>query len=191
MPQSQLPDLNTIWLKWMDNCNNCLLKQDFLGAIASVFHINAVFGSENRIEFNTAKYNELVKERLKMLCLSCKKEVICESVKFFDLLLPYMESMITNEKYVKVWECPECNKINHHKDTEFIKETFARPRYIGVLPDPPDQGDGMTGRKGFERKARNWIRLALDELSHSLGIERREYIPVLDRTDDIEDDNNS
>ncbi len=191
MPQSQLPDLNTLWLKWMDNCNNCLLKQDYLGAIASVFHINAVFGSDNRIEFNTAKYNELIKEQMKILCSHCKKETNCDGIKFYDLLLSDIASMLTNEKYIKVWKCPNCNTTNSHKDTEFIKETFARPRYLGVLPDPPEQSFGITGRRGFERKARSWIRLALDEISYSLGVERREYIPLLERNEVMDDvDNN-
>ena len=49
MPQSQLPDLNTMWLKWTDYVNTCLVNKDYLGAISGVYHINAIFGFDNRV----------------------------------------------------------------------------------------------------------------------------------------------
>ncbi len=189
MPQSQLPDLNTLWLKWMDSVSSCLRNNDYLGAIASIFHINAVFGSDNRVEFNTTKYNELTTASLRVMCKHCKVELARNEIEFVNLLLPFLESVITKEKYQNSWHCPKCHGINRVKTTEFIQDKFITPRYLGVVPEPPKPGFGLSDRREFERKARDWIRLTLDELSYALGLERREYVPINDRMDlaDLDD----
>ena len=191
MPQSQLPDLNTIWLKWTDNVNTCLIMKDYQGAIAGVYHINAIFSADNRIEINSDKYYQQTNERLKIVCSSCRAELVRNDVEVVDVLLSSIESMVIGQKTEKVWICTECEKVNSLEYTEFIKEQFENPRYLGVIPDPPIEVRGLMGRKNFGHDATHWVRIALDELSHALGIERREYVPMLDRTDVIDDETNN
>jgi len=191
MPQSQLPDLNTIWLKWMDNVNTCLIQKDFMGAISGVYHINAVFGDDNRVEINTEKFNRLTKEQQKVKCPSCDEEIYWENVILFDLLNPLLIQTITEHTTDRVWDCPKCNNTNRADETELIKSIFENPRYIGILPEPPIQKIGIVGKREFERHTRDWVRLALDEISFSLGLERREYVPMVDRADLIEDENDN
>lgn len=190
MPQSSLPDLNTIWLKWMDSINSCLRNNDYVNAIASVFHVNAVFAGENRIEFNTTKYEQLTNATLMKICYHCKSEIPSEDVRSWDRLLPPIERLLCGKKYRRCWDCPKCNKYVYLDKTDFVQESFTTPRYLGVVPEPPEIQHGIVGRKDFEMKARNWIRLALDEISYSLGAERRDYVPVSDRDDMIDDDDN-
>ena len=191
MPQSQLPDLNTKWLKWTDYVNTCLVQKEYMGAISGVYHINAIFGDENRVEINSEKYNRLTKEQQKVKCPSCDEEINWENVRFFDLLNPLLAQVITGCKTDRVWDCPKCGNTNKANDTELIKSVFENPRYISIIPEPPIQKIGITGRRNFERESRDWIRLALDEISFSLGLERREYVPMLDRADVIENEDNN
>ena len=189
MPQSQLPDLNTIWLKWTDYCNNCLMHKDFEGAISAVYHLNAVFDQENRIEINTTKYKQLTTTRSMVKCPYCTNEIPRKDIKFFDLLLPIVEQVIRKSKTAKVWSCPDCHKNNRVDQTEFIQEVFSSPRYNSVIPEPPEPKNavGVFGKRKFEADSKNWIRLALDEISHNLGIERRDYVPVMERVDVIDE----
>ncbi len=190
MPQSSLPDLNTIWLKWMDNVSSCLRNNDYINAIAAVCHVNAVFGGENRIEFNTTKYHQLTNATLMKVCYHCKNETSSQDVRIRHLMLPFIESVLYKNKFRDCWDCPKCKKLNYLDVTDFVQETFTTPRYLGVVPEPPKIQYGIVGRKDFEMQARNWIRLALDEISFSLGVERREYVPVSDRDEMIDDDDN-
>lgn len=191
MPQSQLPDLNTIWLKWMDNVNTCLVLKDFMGAISGVYHINAVFGDDNRVEINTEKYNRLTKEQQKVRCPNCDEEIYWESVRLFDLLNLTLLAQITGQTIDRVWDCPKCGNTNRADETELIKSIFENPRYIGIIPEPPKEKIGIVGKREFARQTRDWVRLALDEISFSLGLERREYVPMIDRADVIEDENDN
>lgn len=188
MPQSQLPDLNTMWLKWTDYINTCLVNKDYLGAISGVYHINAIFGADNRVEINTEKYHQLTKELLKIKCPFCNDEIINDDVKSYDLLNPLLAELITETKYDKVWDCPKCKQTIKMQDTEFIQEHFLSPKYNGVVPEPPIRKTGISGTKNYERESQWWIRITLDELAHALGNERREYVPVVDRADVIEDE---
>jgi len=190
MPQSSLPDLNTIWLKWMDSVSSCLRNGEYLNAIAAVCHVNAVFGGENRIELNTVKYNQLINATLMKICYHCKSETPSQDVRVWEKMLPLIESVLYGKKYRKGWDCPKCKEFNYLDKTDFIQETFTFPRYLGVVPFPPEKQEGLVGRKEFEVKTRNWIRLALDEISFSLGVERRDYVPISDRDDLIDNDDN-
>jgi len=190
MPQSSIPDLNTLWVKWVDAVSSCLRNGDYINAIAHVFHVNAVFAGDNRIEFNTAKYDELTKAALMNVCYHCKSETPSQEVRVWEKMLPLIDSVLYGNKYRKGWNCPKCKEFNYQDKTDFIQESFKTPRYLGVVPEPPDIQEGLVGKREFEMKSRNWIRLTMDEISYSLGVERREYVPISDRDDlTINDDN--
>jgi len=190
MGQASLPDLNTLWLKWTDVCNNCLRQKDFKGAIAAVFHIIAVFGDENRVEINTPKYIQLTYEHLKVKCSSCHAELFRDDIDIRKLNTSFSVRVLTGIREISIWYCSQCKERNNLSETEFIQEKFKNPRYLGVIPEPPERKRGMVGLKDFENDTGNWVRLALDEVSNALGIERRTYVSKLDRDDmlDADDD---
>ncbi len=191
MPSSSLPDLNTLWLKWTDVCNNCLRQSDFYGAIAAVFHLNAVFGDENRVEINSEKYDELTKENVKARCKICNEETTQNEMSTQTISTDYITRCLTGEDKETVWTCSNCRSTNTLKTTEFIREKFNSPRYLGVIPEPPTRKRGIAGYKSFEFAAKNWVRHAQDEISYSFGIERREYVPKVDRDDIADNDDNN
>ncbi len=191
MPSSSLPDLNTLWLKWTDVCNNCLRQSDFYGAIAAVYHLNAVFGDVNRVEINSQKYDELTKENVKARCKICNEETSQKEMTVQTIYTDNTTRYLTGKDEETVWHCSNCISTNLLKNTEFIREKYNSPRYLGVIPEPPTRKRGIAANKAFEVAAKNWVRHAQDEISYSFGIERREYVPKVDRDDIADNDNDS
>lgn len=190
MPSSSLPDLNTLWLKWTDVCNNCLRQSDFYGAIGALYHLNAVFGDENRVEINTEKFQQLTRENVKAVCKFCNEEISRDEMVIKTVLTDSQTKILTGKNNETIWNCVNCRSNNLLKNTSFVKEKFNSPRYLGVIPDPPIRKRGIAGQKVFEVATKNWIRHAQDEISYAFGIERREYVPKADRDDIIDNDNN-
>jgi len=190
MPASALPDLNTLWLKWTDVCNNCLRQDDFDNAIGATYHLNAVFGDENRVEINTEKYLQLTRQHIMVKCKSCHVEISKDDSEIIQITNTYTIQTITGEKETKGWHCSQCKVFNHLRDTEFIQERFKNPRYLGVIPEPPEKKQGIVGFKNYGHEVKNWCRLAHDEISYSFGIERREYVPKNERDDMLDNADN-
>jgi len=186
MVQAKLPDLNNYWIKYHDSGMQFLYNKNYAGLVACIYNMNAILPDEYRVEINTEKYNELSQDKLMVVCSNCNAEIPRNEIKPTDRLLNVLESTILGVRTIKVWVCLNCKQENDFARTKKIKDHHKNPFYYKVIPEPPIQKDGLTGRWQFDNKITRWYFVCLEEIDHQLGLYRKEYEPEGERDDIIE-----
>lgn len=181
MVQAKLPDLNNYWIKYHDHGMFCLYSKNYAGCIAAIYNINALLPDEYRVEVSTKKYNELSRDKLVIICSKCEAEVNRNEIKIMTLLLSSIDSLISGDKSVQVWICSKCNGENDFIRSKKINDSHKNPTYYKVMPEPPLQKEGLTGRWQFYTKMTKWFFTCLEEEDHQLGLYRKEYQPESER----------
>lgn len=189
MPQAKLPDINAAWVRYRNYGLQCIDQRNYSGACAAINEINALFPDEYRVEINTEKHNELMREAIVVVCSNCGTETNYSNIKIFDLLLPLLSSIIAGREYERVWSCPNCKHTNKLQDTKMIKDQHANPFYHKVIPKPPERRSGLEGRRYYHNNMVKWFFESLEEMDHQLGRYRDEYKPVEETGDVIEGGN--
>jgi len=186
MVQAKLPDLNNYWIKYHDIGIHSLYNKNYAGVVACIYNMNALLPDDYRVEINTEKYNELSQDKLMVVCSNCNTEIVYNEIRVYETFLSTLQSMIQNARTERVWNCPKCNEVNQFARTKKIKNHHKNPFYYKVIPEPPIQKDGLTGRHAFHNKMTSWFFTSLEEIDHQLGLYRKEYEPEGERDDIIE-----
>ena len=174
---SKLPGLSIYWLKYHDIGIRAVSECNYVGAISSIYSMNALLPDEYRLSIDDDKFNQQTKTHLKFICSFCENEIEDKDVKIFDLLLPLILSLCVNKKYLKVWNCRNCNNNNYLEKTKFKKIENESPFYYKLIEQAPIRPDGISGRTEYHNKFTKWFYSSLEELDHQLGKYREEYKP--------------
>ena len=119
-------------------------------------------------KINKGEENEYTKK------IQIPTEILTSSVKVFDLLLPFLESILLKKKYEKVWLCPGCKKVNKIKITKKIIPEREKPYYLKVVPESPIRPMGID--RFFRVKFEKWFWNFLEEINWQEVLYRKEYI---------------
>lgn len=167
-----------MWVKWKAYGLDCIRSQDYAGAVASIYGINSLLPEKYVCEVNTEKHDELQKDKLVLICNKCNKETNRQDAKIYDLLLPLISSIISNQTFEKYWNCsdPNCNGKQPLVNTRMIRDSHKQPYYYKVIKSPPVRKEGLADRK-YHTHMTNWFYDSIKELDHQLGIYREEYTP--------------
>ena len=178
MPQAKLPDINNAWVRYRNFGLQCIMERNYVGAIAAINEINALFPDAYRVEVNTLKYIQSTQDELVAKCTKCNEETNIAELHIFDLLLTTVNSIILNKETEKAWICKSCETINMREKTRMIRREHKKPNYDGVIAEPPKRVDGIQGRTEYHNNMVKWFYDALEELDHQLGKYRAEYKPA-------------
>ena len=165
--------------------------------------MNACLTPEYQVTISDREYSQQTDDRTVVQCNFCEMEIEkiinkgeddeyvkkmniptelkYSKIKFFNLLVPPMEKLLTRNKTVKAWECPECHKVNRLSDTVIIDEEVQFPYYRKVVPTSPIRTSGLSTRLGFHEKFTKWFFQFSEELEHQLSLYRIEYVSQNDR----------
>lgn len=154
------------------------MERNYIGAIAAINEINALFPDAYRVEVNTSKHLQSVQDVLVAVCVGCREETNINELHVFDLLLTTVKSIILNKQSEKAWVCKLCNHVNMREKTRMIRREHKKPNYDGVISEPPQRIDGIQGRTEYHNSMVKWFYDALEELDHQLGKYRAEYKPM-------------
>jgi len=160
--------------------------------------MNALLSDDYRITVDSAAVKEMLKSSTLYKCNHCttdKTEIINKGeeseytettetpteinqtkIKIVEFLYDQMTAMLKGEKYHKVWQCPNCSKINELSDTDIIKLVKGKPYYKRVIGDMPIGRYKLTNRRSWPRDFGKWYWDYFQELEHALGLYRTEYI---------------
>jgi len=186
MVQAKLPDLNNYWIKYHDHGIHCLYNKDYAGCVASIYNMNALLPDDYRVEVNTQRYDEVSHDKLIVVCSNCNAEIPRNEIKLIEKFLGLLKSMILETHTIKVWVCHNCKQENELARTKMIKDSHKNPFYYKLIPECPQQKDGLSARSGFHNKMTKWFFTSLEEIDHQLGLYRKEYEPEGER-DDIDE----
>lgn len=198
--QAKLPDINGALVRHRNAIMNAYDSGDFTKAGISFEATIALLPEEYKVEINTEKYNQLVKDRYKIVCTGCmmnvqykvddetrikqeQSEFPRSEIKPFEVLVPDIERLITGKKTVLVWQCPSCGIVKPLKGspTKLIK--FHQPSYFKVIPDIPSR-KGFFDRTGFDTKFKEWYDIAFSEIESQIGLYRAEYAQQQEMNDE-------
>ena len=182
MPQAKLPDINAAWVRYKNYALECIDKKNYPGAVAAVNGINAMLPENYRVKIDTDNYKELTQDNIFVVCTDCEKRFKYDDIRIMNLIIP----RIFNKPSVteRVWICTSCNFHNKVANTKMIKQVHEKPFYYKVIPEAPEQMDGILNRKKYHNEMTKWLYNSLEELDHQLGKYREEYKPIdeLDET---------
>lgn len=182
--QARLPDTNVAWVFYRHLGVQSIKEHNYSAAVGAINEMIALFPDEYRIEINTAKYNELIRERLAVVCGNCKAEINRRAVQIIQLLVTPVKALITDNEVEDVWICPKCHKDNKLQNTQIIKEQQALPFYHKLIPEPPGRRGGLVDRRDYHKEMTKWFYGALEEVDHQLGKLRAEY-EALEKIDEV------
>jgi len=191
--QAKLPDINAAIVRYRNNLLHAFDNNEANTVIVSWSAINALLPDDYKVEVNTEKFLKLVAENKIIICSKCEEKIPYQDVKFNDLLLSSVESLITQKKHKHVWNCPKCSfeNIFNFKKIKIVK--FQQPYYLEVVPEPPTRHLGIVDRSSFDTQFRRWFTLALDEIESKIGKYRADYIAQMEADDMkfVEDEDHS
>lgn len=171
-----LPDISSTFSFWRQYAVNCLSQKDYQGAEAGLHNVNACLTEEYLIELNSVKYNEETQESFLYVCGHCKEKTPQTEIRVFELLLPRMESYITEKKHMKVWECSHCLKDMPLEYTDMVHKKRSSPIYQKYMYELQKQPLGLMVKHDYMPKFRIWFYKFLVLLQHQMAIYRIEYI---------------
>jgi len=177
LPQSRLPDVNTAIIVYRREAITDLKGNKYDACLGALHALNGMLPKEYRVTISTMDYNAMMKEGLFATCKFCTQESDFRTVKPFELVLPFVNSVIATQAKEKIWLCSHCQKENRTGETMFTNKIFKKPYYLRVVPDPPTRKDGMMGRTQFTIKFSSWFWLALSSIEAQMGRYREEYQP--------------
>ena len=169
MPQARLPDVNTAFITYRSEVIRSLKSYDYLSCLGALKCVNAMLPQEYRVQLNDDVYKEKAKVNFTYTCISCKKTTSGDSVKSFSYQLSAIDTLITNQKSIKVWECVSCESLNNLADTEITKDVLSQPNYLHVVPLPPTRRNGLMGRSEFRIKFSAWAWNMITELEERMA----------------------
>lgn len=172
--QAKLPDINAAIVRYRSKALDALDDDQREIAAICFSAINALLPEDYRIEINTKKYDELVQAKYTITCSKCDKEHPQGNIKPYDLLLTNIEKLITDQRTISVWECPNCNATNDFLHSKKNTTEFQRPFYTKTAPDPP-QKIGLHNRLGYVLRFKKWFEIFVNELEHQIGLYRADY----------------
>ena len=185
MPQAKLPDINNAWVRYRNYGLESIDSQNYSGAVAAIFEIISLFPEKYRVEINTAKYEELERDKITYICSECKDESNLVNINIYNLTLGLTLSFISGVNSTKVWDCVKCGSRNMLQNTQIIRSQEKKPHYHKVIPEPPNRKQGIMDRNTYDNKMRVWFFKSLEETDHQLGLYRDEYKPI-DEDEDLE-----
>lgn len=169
MPQARLPDVNTAFITYRGIAIRSLQSHKYLDCLGALKSINAMLPEKYRVELNNDKFDEDSKINLHYVCGSCDKNIDGKFVIPFDYYLDSIDSLITNKVKIKVWKCPECNKLSGLSNTRIIQNMLPQPSYLQVVPLPPTRKGGLMGRTQFRHEFGVWAWNMINELEKSMA----------------------
>lgn len=181
MPQAKLPDINAAWVRYKNYALECIDGKNYPGAVAAVNGINAMLPTIYRVKIDSDEFKQLTQDNVLVVCTDCTKQFKIDEIKVLELIIPRIFNKV--EKTERVWICTECSFHNKVANTKMIKQVHEKPFYYKVIPEPPEQIDGILNRKKYHNEMTKWLYNALEELDHQLGKYREEYKPA-DEDDD-------
>ncbi len=137
--------------------------------------IVALLPEEYKVEVNTIKYNSIIKGKTLICCPFCGEEPTYDDVKFFEMILPFIDQCLIQSTTQKVWVCPKCKTISPISKSRIKTIEFQKPFYIKVVPEAPRIGRGLSTRLGYREKFIKWFETVLEELENQIGMYRADY----------------
>ena len=163
MPQARLPDINAAFTKYRNETLTNLKGEKYTLCIGSLYAFNGLLPDEYQIKVSNNLYKSVADKDVKCFC-KCGAEFKRQDLKVFDLLLTFVQKLLSGDKTKKAWVCTECNKINDLLKTRMVKEIYQEPHFFEVVPEPPKQKDGTINRHSFHQKFETWALMFLGEL---------------------------
>jgi len=158
----------------MNAALNAYDKKDFAKAAISFEASIALLPEDYKPEINTAKYEDLVKSRLNIVCDACKIEHKRTEIYPYKVLQTNIERLLSGQQIVVVWKCPKCDYVRPLEGSMTKELRYQLPTYFGVIPEPPRR-EGLHDRIGFMNKFKIWYDIVSRELEAKIGLYRAEY----------------
>lgn len=169
MPQARLPDINTQYIKFVNESVNSWKSKAYDSCLGAIHCINALLPEDYRVQISDQKYLDASKEQIFAKCHQCDEETNRQDIEIFQVLLNFEESVMMGAKSKEIWVCPKCKKESDVLRTEFVSERFQDPTYFQVVPQPPRHTDGLIDRTSFHKKFTVWFWTMLGELGNQMA----------------------
>ena len=157
MPQARLPDINTQYIKFVNEAVNSWKSKNYESCLGSLFTLNGMLPENYRVLISDEEYKKRTSEQLMLVCSECEQESDRFKIKIKHLLLKYLDSILVGKKYDDFWSCPKCKVMNKLSKTDMVQDRRKDPGFYQVSPSPPIKHDGLLDRRKYHAKFTVWF----------------------------------
>ena len=168
-PQARLPDVNTAFITYRREAIVSIKSYDHRSCYGALSCINSLLPEKYRIKLDTMQFNEESKTDFIYCCIHCTRQTAQSKIDIFDYVLDSCEILLTDEKTIKMWKCPECCELNKLSDTIVIKDMLAQPSFLHTIPLAPERKNGLLGRSKYRKDFSKWAWNFLYELEERMA----------------------
>lgn len=128
-----------------------------------------------RVRISDIEFEKLTSITTEAQCNKCEVCTEYNKIRIFDLTIPLLVQVITNQTTNKVWICPSCKNDNLISETNILERHLQEPYFLGVIPKPPQRKEGLQDRGKYDRKVENWASNFIVELEQKSTQFREDY----------------
>ena len=193
-----LPDISYNFGFYRTLAVNNLQRKDWRGASAGLYSLNGCLGNDYLVTISSKQYQQAIDTHDCFQCNYCTMqvdkiinkgqedeyvkqltvptEVKISDVKFRDVYLSLIGSIVVQSNKMKVWTCPNCNNENKLSHTKKIITERESPFYTKTIYECPKISSSISTRMNFEVNFERWFWTFLEEINWQEVLYRKEYI---------------
>lgn len=205
--QAKLPDVNAGIVLYRSKAVIAMTCCDYGMAVISLSSIIALLPEDYKVKISSERYNEIMSDRKSITCEFCVSpeiimeddkqvltgneiptECILSDVKQYDLEMDGLNQILVGKTSQRVWICTKCGKLNDMDVSKIKIRRYEEPYYFGIIPYPPVQQRGVSGRNTFHSKFEVWFAIAIKEIENKIGLYRAEYAAQQEEAEKFDED---
>lgn len=169
MPQARLPDINTQYIKFTNEAVNGWKSENYEACLGSLYSLNALLPEKYRVELSDELYKARTAEKILNICTECNKEIEHEKIETYQIMLPFVQSVLNKTLYKEVWKCPKCQVENDLLTSKIVIDKPKDPEFFKVVPNPPRLQDGILDGRKYHSKFTVWFWTCLGEIQAQMA----------------------
>lgn len=137
--------------------------------IGSIYALNALLPDKYRVRISNAEYEKKTKQTIILPCPKCLENIDYNDIIKVKVLVPTIEQFVTHTEQEEIWRCPKCEGVSPFIQGQLVKQIPVEPFFIQVVPQPPQQKDGLISRSRYYQKFAVWFWMIVTELEERMA----------------------
>jgi len=167
--QARLPDINTAFITYRREMLQSLNAKNYANCVGSLNAMNSLLPKEYRVQISTPQFDEKVRQDVQAVCTECEQSVDYSKLHIFELVLPFLDHVLSGQTVTKAWICEKCNCTNRLAMTPIRKTILKEPYHLTLVPSPPTKKTGIRDRNKFHEQFTKWVWRMANEVEERLA----------------------
>ncbi len=167
--QARLPDINTAFITYRREMLQSLNAKNYPNCVGSLNAMNSLLPKEYRVQISTPEFEDKIRQDVQAVCTKCDHSFDYNTIRIFDMTLPFLDHVLSRQKTTRAWICHNCNCTNRLTLTTIRKTILKEPYHLTLVPSPPTRKTGIRDRNKFHEEFTKWVWRMTNEVEERLA----------------------